>query len=185
MKHLTRIGQAGAASWRANVLPAKRTRPHVRARSSSWSRSRASLPTIILRRPARRRPMSASFPTRDRAPLRFWDRSPKKSLTKLCLYEIMMAGFDSELARGGAKCGMRSAGGTPRAYRRPPRRTGPAGGTPAVQRTQTNRDQVGFFSPALHLFLQVTVCQRRMFLRINALHGKKMRRAVIPLARNR
>jgi len=79
---------------------------------------------------------------------------------------------------------MRSAGGTPRAYRRPPRRTGPAGGTPAVQRTQTNRDQVGSFSPAYHLLLQVTVCQRRMFLRISALHGKKMRRAVIPLARN-
>ena len=30
-------------------------------------------------------------------------------MTKLCLYEIMMAGFDSELARGGAKCGMRNA----------------------------------------------------------------------------
>jgi len=46
---------------------------------------------------------------------------------------------------------------------------GKAGQPPAVQ---TNRDEIGFFSPALHLFLQVTVCQRCMLLRINALQKK-------------
>ena len=112
----------------------------------------------------------------------------KKGLTILFLCEIMMAGFDSELARGGAECGMRSAEcGMRKAESRRRKaeggvRASPNAGRPAVQ---TNRDQAGSFSPAYHLLLQVTVCQRRMFLRINALHGKKMRRAVIPLARNR
>ena len=78
----------------------------------------------------------------------------KKGLTKLCLYEIMMAGFDSELAGGGAECGV-PAGPTAR------RGSRPNAGKPAVQ---TNRDEIGSFSPAYHLLLQVTVCQRRMLL---------------------
>ena len=58
---------------------------------------------------------------------------------------------------------MRSAGGT----------HGKAGQPPAVQ---TNRDQAGSFSPAYHLLLQVTVCQRRMPLRINAVQEKRCER---------
>jgi len=100
--------------------------------------------------------------------LHFGDRGHKKSLTNVCLSEIMKPGLDSGLAgrwgmrkaEGGkrnAECGVRNAGplyrwrlagrppaGSPGAYRRPPQRTGPAGGThgkpgqaPAVQEIGT------------------------------------------------
>ena len=70
---------------------------------------------------------------------RIEQRPSKKGLTNLCLYEIMAAGFDSELA--GA---VRSAEGR----RRKAESRRRSAGKPAVQE---NGDQIGFFSPLFSL----------------------------------
>jgi len=117
----------------------------------------------------------------------------ENNLTNLCLYEIIRPGSDSELARAvgsaegrrqKAEGGMQKAeggrqkaeGGRQKAEGR--RRKAEGGRRSAecgVPVGQTNRDQIGFFSPVYNLYLQVTGRQGRMFLRISGLQEKRPR----------